>query len=481
MKYPNILVVMVDQLAWKALPYYGDNYAETPNINRICKDGIGFDASYCPFPLCQPARASLWTGVYPHETRVLSNGRHWPVAPVPENIPTLGEVFSNAGYKTVHFGKTHDAGALRGFECVPVEEVEVEQENDAWPLNRDTFRDRDTANKAVDFLQKNDTEPYLMIVDFVNPHNICNWIGVYRDKHQDVDPKVPLPELPENFDFDDIENRALPVQYICCSHNRQAMTGEWDDDSFRYYLAAYYHYLHRVDAEIGRVLDALESRADRENTLIVFMSDHGDGMAARRRVTKQVDLYEEVTRVPFIFNGPGIKPGPSIKEYPVSTLDLFPTLCGYAGVKKPETLRGVDLSPVLLGTDEQPKRAYVASEWHTEWGYTVSPGRMIRTERYKYIHYLEGNYDELYDLQKDPYEKINQAKNPHYAEILATMKQYFEDFLQRTDDDYRSLQVKAGPRWRSHKVGYQYHRGPAAPEFTDPATGKRAAAEKKGE
>ena len=282
---------------------------------------------------------------------------------------------------------------------------------------------------------------------------------------------MPLPPLPENFAFDDIPNRAPAVQYICCSHNRQAMTSEWEPESFRYYLAAYYHYISRADAEIGKVLDALDRRTDRDRTLVIFMSDHGDSMAARRRVTKQVDLYEEVTRVPFVFSGPGIAPGEPIKGYPVSTLDLFPTLCGFAGIEAPADLRGKDLSAILLGQGEKPDRTYVASEWHTEWGFTVSPGRMVRTERYKYIHYLEGDFEELYDLEKDPYEKINVARAPAYARALAEMRDVFRQFIRETNDNYYEQPVIADARWRSHKVGYENHRGPAAPEAIEPIPG----------
>lgn len=468
MNRPNIVIITTDQLTWRALPYYGDTYAQTPNIDRICKSGVGFDECYCPFPLCQPARAAIWSGIYPHETNVLSNGRHWPVEDLPDTIPTLGSVFQEAGYKTIHFGKTHDAGALRGFECVPVEQVSFDSGNPAWPVHFDSFQDRDTAIKATRFLEENGDSPYFMIAEFNNPHDICSWIGDFKDKHKDIDPGVSLPPLPENFRFDDIANRALPVQYICCSHNRQAQTGEWEDESFRYYLAAYYHYLRLADEEIGKILDALDKRPDRDNTLVVFMSDHGDSMAARRRVTKQVDMYEEVTRVPFIFSGPGISARGPIKNCLVSSLDLFPTLCSYAGITAPAGLRGKDLTGVLTGSSPAPKRKYVASQWHTEWGFTVSPGRMIRTDRYKYIHYLEGDFDELYDLEKDPYEKINVAGKREYANALHEMKALFEEYLSETNDNYRQQKVVIEPRWRSHKLGYQNHRGDAAPEAIEP-------------
>jgi choline-sulfatase len=474
MENRNILVILTDQLAWRALPVYGDKYAQTPAIDSICKDAAVFDACYTPCPLCQPARTSFWTGIYPHETNVLSNGLKWPVQPVPSSVPAIGEIFSTAGYHTIHFGKKHDAGGLRGFTCSGELELPVEPESDAFPLNMDTFRDRYTAGEAVKFLknlneQNPEGKPFFMIADFVNPHNICGFIGAFAGAHEN--PRLDnLPELPPNFDFDDFENRPIPVQYICCSHNRQAQTAKWTADNFRHYLAAYYRYLKYADDEIQKVLDTLAGSGRSKNTLVVFMSDHGDSMASRHRVTKQVDFYEEVSRVPFVFKGPGVK-SRYIKGGPVSLLDLFPTLCGYAGIETPKGLRGKDLSGVLRGED-LPDRKYVVSQWHTEWGYTVEPGRMLVTGRYKYIKYLEGQGEELYDLEKDPWEKTNLAGKSDYAKELAECRILFKEYLDETGDDFETLEYGADKRWRSHEQGYEKHEGLAAPAYSWEKYGK---------
>lgn len=468
---PNILIFVTDQLTWRALPYYGNTYAKTPNIDRICAGGAGFDACYCTAPMCQPSRTSFWSGIYPHETNVLSNGRRWPVKDLDESYPTLGSVFKENGYRTIHFGKRHDAGALRGFECAPTGRTVIPDEMAAFPMNYDTYFDRFTTDQAVEFLERNEDEPYIMVADLINPHNICGWIGEFSGPHENPVLQLPLPELPENFDFIDIENRPLPVQYICCSHNRQAQTAQWSPDNFRHYLAAYYYFLNLVDREIGLILEALKKRGDQENTLIVFLSDHGDSMAARHRVTKQVDFYEEVTRVPFIFKGPGIIPRKApITGLPVSLLDLFPTLCSYAGLPVPKGVQGRDLYPLLCGKADTciPERRYVASEWHTEWGFTVSPGRMIRNERYKYTYYLEDHSEELFDLEKDPYEKVNVAGKAEYKEVLTEMRALFESYEKETKDNFLTLSCEVDKKWRSHKVGYENHRGPAAPEALEP-------------
>lgn len=170
---------------------------------------------------------------------------------------------------------------MRGFWCDEELQTKVDPVSDAWPLNMDTFHDRYTTDRSVEWLKNyNGEKPYIMVADLVNPHNICGFIGEFAGENPGIDPGVPLPPLPDNFEFDDIENRPIGVQYICCSHNRQAQVAQWTPRNFQYYLAAYYHYLERADAEIGRILDTLEQREDADNTLVIFMADHGDSMAA---------------------------------------------------------------------------------------------------------------------------------------------------------------------------------------------------------
>ena len=458
----NIVIFLMDQLTWKELPAYGNSFIQTPNIDRIAEEGFLIDGCYTACPLCQPSRAAFWTGRYPHETGVLSNGEKWPEKGISEELPTLGETFSQAGWQTMHFGKTHDGGALRGFVCEPENELTFPEEEPAFPLNEDSFRDNYTVHAACRFLEeRKDDRPLLMIADLVNPHNICGWVGVNQGVHKGTASDRPLPPLPENFLFDDIENRPAAVRYICCTNNRQAQAAGWTPENFQEYLRAYYYYLSLADRSLAVIQEVLMKKGyTPENTLFVFASDHGDGMAARGQVTKQVSFYEETTRVPMIFRGPGVKPGR--REGIASLLDLFPTLCGWAGITPPEGLRGKDLTETLKGGD-LPERDYVACEWHTEWGYTVSPGRMIRTERYKYTKYIEDGAEELFDLAEDPLEKRNLAENPEYAGPLEKMRKKMKQHLKQTEDPFEALSWKADRRWRSHPAGYQNHRGIAAP------------------
>lgn len=462
----NILLIICDQLSAQALSAWGNTYGRTPNIDRIIRGGVRFNPAYTNCPLCQPARASFWTGLYPHQTGVLSNGRLHHVPAVPESVPTVGSVFSRAGYKTVHFGKRHDAGSLHGFELLPVEKAEIDDASPAWPVNYDTQQDRNTTRQAVEFLSTYDGQaPYLAVADLNNPHDICNWIGAFQSDKPLISSDCPLPPPPTNLyrDEGEFEKLPLPIQYICCAHNRQAQIAEWDEVKVQHYLCAYHHFISRVDAEIGRILSAMDKRPDAASTLIVFTADHGDSMCGRWMATKHTSFYDETTRIPFVFSGPGIfGPGRSVAGL-ASLLDLFPTLCDYAGLDSGGKMEGRSLMPWLAGERSDSPHPYVVSQWHTEWGFTIEPGRMVRTDRFKYTHYLEGNGEELYEMKNDPGEMKNLAGRPEFEKPLAEHRDILKEYARATHDPYFSLEWKADRRWRNHKPGYRNHRGLAAP------------------
>ena len=462
---PNILIIITDQLSQRAVGCHGDKQRVTPNIDALAKAGVRFSNSYTNCPLCQPSRASFWTGRMPSATGVNSNGMNYPVPTISESLPTLGEIFSRAGYETVHFGKQHDAGALRGFRLVQSEKVELETPP-VFPVDYDSQEDPYTAAVCSEFLKAEHIHPFLAVASLNNPHNICGWVGEFEGPEKMAPiPDGQLPSLPDNFEISDLANRPLPIQYLCCSHRRLRQAAKWSHRKYRQYLAAYYHYVSLADAHVGRITQALKASSAAGNTLIVFFSDHGDGMACHRMVTKQVSFYEETTRVPLIFSGAGLSGyGRLLTEPLASLVDLLPTLCDFAGLNPPEELAGMSLAPWLRGAGKASGREYVVSEWQTEWGYTVSPGRMLRTSRYKYTSYLEGGGEELYDLDKDPSEKRNCAGDKGYRKVLLEHREMLHRHARETSDPYFGLGVQVDKRWRTHKLGYPNHEGPSAPE-----------------
>ena len=336
-----------------------------------------------------------------------------------------------------------------------------------FPVNNDSFLDVGTCEDAVAYLSNPPEEPFICIADFQNPHNICGFVGANEGVHTDRPISGTLPELPANFDVEDWSNIPKPVQYICCSHRRMTQASHWNEENYRHYIAAFQHYTKMVSKQVDSVLKALYSTPAGKNTIVIIMADHGDGMASHRMVTKHISFYDEMTNVPFIFAGPGIKqqkkPIDQVLTQP--TLDLLPTLCDLAGIPVPAEKPGISLAPILKGEKQKKTHPYVVSEWHSEYEYVVTPGRMVRGPRYKYTHYLEGNGEELYDMKKDPGERKNLAKDPKYSKVLAEHRAMLDDYIARTKDDYRSLKVDADPRCRNHTPGYPNHEVPGVPEI----------------
>ena len=449
---PNILIIQCDQLATRAIETYGGYAGHALVIDSLARNGAVFDNAYTACPLSQPSRTALLTGLLPHQTGVRSNSGKWKNSDVDPSLPTLGSLFSDAGYRAVHFGKRHDCGALRGF--THKEPVQIRYQDPQVPLNPDSFKDVGTCADAVEFLSAPGKDPFICMVDFQNPHNICGYVG-FAQGLRDVADTAGLPPLPDNFEIDDWSALPLPVRYACCSHRRLEQAAHWSPENYRQYIAAYLRYVEIVNGQIRSVLNALESTPAGRNTIVILLADHGDAMASHRMVTKQTDFHEESVKVPLIFCGPGVQGrGKHLTQLVQTSTDFIPTLCGLAGIDVPSSLRGISQAPSILGRRQKKNHAFVVSQWHSEYDRIVSPGRMIRLEEgFKYTHYLEGNGEELYDLNADPGEKHNLAGDPASAELLQRCRSILEDYLSASGDDYRSLGISVDPAYRRHAPG----------------------------
>ncbi len=452
-KVKNILIITADQLSRHAVGGYGNKEVQTPSIDSIINKGTKFNAAYTAYPLCGPSRASFWTGRLPHQ-----NGVHGNNSPnIPSTMPTLGTLFSEAGYEAVHFGKKHDFGSLKGFNCAEQIEIEIDAP-DAFPVNYDSREDIYAEQKSVEFLNKKHDKPFIMAVDFNNPHNICGWVGAFENQRGDIPGIGPLPPLRANFEnLDPITNRPKAIQYLCCTHHRMHQAAHWKDLNYQQYLAAYYHYTKVADDSITKVLNALTKSDAADNTLVVFFSDHGDAMGSHRQVTKYNFFYEEATNVPFVLAGPGIPSGGSNSDL-VSLCDLVPTLCDYADIAPPADLYGRSVLPLLRGETPADWRDAIVSQWYTSREKTVQPSRMYRTKTHKYTVYQEGG-EELFDLIADPGERLNLANDPAHSALLAEYREKFTTYTHEYIDPFTTQAVRVDPEWRDHKPGYQNHEG----------------------
>ena len=245
--------------------------------------------------------------------------------------------------------------------------------------------------------------PFLLVASFLQPHDVCQFVSMHTKGnempfHRQV--ADALPPLPPNFQYDANEPGSL----------RRRKRPAWSEDMWRYYIWSYYRMVEMVDAEIGRVLRALDDSGEADNTVVVFTADHGEGRARHHLVTKNY-LYDGAAKVPLIVSSPGrVAADRRDATHLVSGLDILPTVCDYAGVKAPPKVRGRSLRPLLEGK-AAAWREFVPAE-------VTILGRMIRTPRHKYITYKGDPVEQLFDVQADPGETKNLAGAAKFASAL---------------------------------------------------------------
>lgn len=400
---PNILFINVDQLSITALSGHGCPHVATPNIDRLIANGTSFQQSYSTNPVCCPARSGWFSGRPSSETGAPGNVH------LRAELPDLGQWLGVRGYECVYSGKWHITGhdVAKSFRFLTPGRGMGEN------------GDGSVSRAAEGFLRSyRGTKPFFLTAGFLQPHDICHWI--MRNYHDIGELPIreiagELPPLPPNFKYDKREPR--PVRVVLRGRgDSYVLAREWSELHWRYYLWSYYRHVEMVDAEVGRVLEALADCGQAGNTLVIFAADHGEGMANHRMVTKGF-LYDSAARVPLIVSWPGMLPGGARDEaHPVSGLDFAPTVCDFAGVESMPKARGVSLRPVLERRGAL-SRDYIAAE-------SAVHGLMIRTAAFKYICYPNDPVCQLFDMRNDPWETRNVAAETNYAAALASMKRY---------------------------------------------------------
>lgn len=414
-KAKNVLLVITDQQHIDTIAAGGCEHVRTPALDRLKKGGVSFSESYSTNPVCSPARSSIFTGRTSSETGVHVNN-----LPVRPDIPNLGQWFSKeADYQTVYAGKwhvprsfTHD---IPGFKVI-----------NTGIGGLGYLCDTVTSRACEGFLRnRSKSRPLLMVASFLQPHDICEWLRLNTEdpdrlRYGELAPD--LPELPDNFQFDKNEPDAVKRT----RKGRDPAQGNWSKLQWRYYLWSYYRHIEFVDAEIGRILQALEDCGYAKDTLVLLTADHGEGTAHHQMVRKNT-LYDESAKVPLIISWPGhIPEDRTDSTHLVSGLDIVPTLCDYAGIKTPMNMRGRSLRAILGGKSDHG-RDFIVTEVST------NRGRMVRTPRYKYITYKDDLVEQLFDMKDDPGETKNLAKSSKYASILAEHRKLLKGWESRLD------------------------------------------------
>lgn len=417
---PNILYIFTDQQYAGAMSCAGNADLHTPAMDSIAESGVRFERAYCTYPLCTPARASMFTGRMPHEVGITSNGQ-----PIDETFrqEELGYLLSNAGYECVYGGKWH------------VPQISIPDNHGFRQICG--FDDVGLPVRCREFLEGPHDKPFFLVAAFDNPHNICEW------RRQQVIPWGSIgepprvedcPPLPANFAIPPFEPEAIRV---ATRGNARIYPGlEYSHEQWRRYRWAYYRLVEKVDEQIGQILKALEDTGFAGDTLIIFSSDHGDGHSAHQLVQKTF-MYDETTRVPFLISMPGVTKQDYVDERHVVSngLDFYATVCDFAGVDLPDGMNGCSLRPLLSGSNDVEWTNHIVVE--TRFGQSDSEARMVRTERYKYMVYGWGAYrEQLFDMEKDPGEMVNLAVYSKYDSVLQHHRNLLRAWCEKTGDTF---------------------------------------------
>ncbi len=409
---PNILFINVDQLNSTAISASGCSHVATPNIDRIIRRGTSVHDSYSTNPVCCPARSGWFSGRPSSET-----GAPGSVHLRPE-LPDLGQWLGARGYEPVYAGKWHITG----------HNVEKSFSYLTPGTGMGENGDSSVARAAEGFLRSyTGRKPFFLTLGFLQPHDVCYWImRHYYDIGKVPCPEIEgeLPALPPNFNFDRREPAHIS-QGTRGGGDAHKSAEHWSELHWRYYLWSYYRHVEMVDGDVGRVLDALEDSGFAQDTVVIFSSDHGEGMASHRMVIKGY-LYDEAARVPLAISWPGELPeGVYDQTHLVSAMDFAPTVCDFAGAETMPKARGMSLRP-LLEKRAAPEREFVATE-------AAGHGQLIRTTDYKYICYPDDPVAQLFDMKNDPWETRNVIGETKYASALAAMKKHKEEWDSRLE------------------------------------------------
>ncbi len=406
---PNVLVLITDDQRPDTIGALGNTIIQTPNLDMLAKNGSVFTRAICAYPICTPSRAEILTGCTAFRSGVMDFGRK-----INSDLVPWAAAMRDAGYQTCYVGKWHNSGRpsthgymeTRGLfsggggrwwkDQVDHHGREVTGYR-GWIFqtdDRELFPEQGIgltpdisskfADAAISMIEEELDKPFFLHVNFTAPHDPLLMPRGYEGKY-DPD-KIPLPKsfVPQHpFDHGNFEGR-----------DEKLLPWPRTSKDVREDLAVYYAVISDMDKQVGRIVEALKKTGKWDNTIIAFSSDHGLAMGSHGLRGKQ-NMYEHTIGVPFMLRGPGIPAG---KRFAAQTYlrDLYPTICDLAGIPIPESVEGRSLRPVLSGEAE--------SIYPHVFGYFRNCQRMIRTERWKLIHYPDINRYQLFDLNADPSE-----------------------------------------------------------------------------
>ncbi|NIB38601.1 sulfatase [Pseudomaricurvus alkylphenolicus] len=428
-RLPNIVFILADDHRWDFLGAMGHPFVETPNIDRIAKEGVLFENAFVTSSLCSPSRASFLTGQYPEQHGVKNNFTPWDNA----NI-TYFEYLKQAGYHTAFIGKWHMPGAiprLRGMDLFVTFDHMGGQGayyNTPYIVNGKALKAGETpvpgakvngyitddlTNFAMQYVEDNQDKPFALYLS-------------HKAVHLSMQPDE---EAAGRYDDQEIRLPSEADSWLALA-----------DGNFKHFLWSsleekikdYAETATAMDQQIGRLMDKLDELGLAENTLLIYAADNGYMWGEHRLIDKRW-AYEESMRVPFVvrYPGAGYRPGQRSSEM-ILNLDLAPTLLDVAGLKIPGHMQGKSVLPLLQSRESGDQK--LPGEFRDAWmyryfedfPYPVPAQTALRTQRYKLIDYERGKRDELFDLQSDPREQHNLIDDPAHAAVQARLRQQLQ-------------------------------------------------------
>ncbi len=410
---PNIIYIFTDQQTATAMSCAGNPDLHTPNMDRLASVGVRFTNAYCSAPLSGPSRTAMFTGLYADAVGMSANG-----VPMPDSLKTrtLGTIVKEVGYECVYGGKWHLPEL-----AVPDGEYGFTQ----------LYGHSDTGlgEACAEYLSHEHDHPFFLVASFDNPHNICEYARNQNLPYGNI-AKPDLsdcPELPANFEKNPYDADILDVEKA--GNFDVYPTTKYTDEDWRMYRYAYYRLVEKVDAEIGKIIDAIDSAGLCENTVVIFSSDHGDGTGAHRWNQKSA-LYEEIVNIPLIVTIPGKKNAGEVLPQLISNgVDFFASVCDWTGAEMPEGACGKSFRKLVEeGNAQTAHQSYVITE--TRFDGSRTRGWMVRGERYKYVLYDRGRYrEQLFDLSEDRGEMKNLAVESEYVDVLQEFRDILEEWM----------------------------------------------------
>ncbi|WP_067828759.1 sulfatase-like hydrolase/transferase [Nocardia inohanensis] len=425
----NVLIVMSDQHNPKILGAAGNSLVHTPNMDALAARGTRFDAAYCASPICVPSRASVATGLYPHQTGYWDNAMGYDGA-----VPSWGHELQRAGRRVESIGKLHyrNASDPTGFDRQQLPMHLKDGIGQVWGSVRDPLPRRDNAPLMVSISGGADSD--YTRYDAAVTDRTCAWLTDPANRSEPwvlyaglLAPHFPYLAPPRFFEMYDPDRMPVPTMRPEHGHARHPWVQTFADvlpglddsnteQERRRAAAAYYGLVSYLDHNLGRILDALEASGQAENTLVVYTSDHGDMVGSRGLWGKSL-MYTESAGVPLIVAGPGIAAG-SVCETPASLVDLYPTILDAAGVESTASPQRPGRSLLELAAADADTERVVFSEYHAmgapSAAYLVRKGRFV-------LHHYVGFEPELYDLATDPDQRTDLAADPGYTAVVADL------------------------------------------------------------